>query len=423
MSSEQAGSGGKTLRGHLQAIEDQLADAVCLVSLVRPNPAAEHLRRNVRAARDALEAALELVTTDGPTAPSAASDEETDHMERRDLLKLGSVLGVAAMAPLELLERVTQGAGRRTPVDGVLLDDLASLTTIYASKYDQVSPTSLSQPVAAHMNRVTRLLDGSLSPAARRKASGLAGEVAAFAGWLAFLKDQRGAARAHFALARDAAHEAEDDALKASVLGSMSYLCSRTHSPTGHGDTVTALALIDQANATIPDEAPASLRSWLAARQGVEHAADGDEDGYFRSMDRAKTILRDHAGETTPQGFFSDGGRFATWDEALLRGFEGTGLVLLGRAAEAQTVLWESLAETPYSKRRSTTLADLAAAYAQQSEVAQACRAAKDSLAIATEIGFSLGIQRLHGVRARMHRWDSDPAVRDLDVELAKAAA
>ncbi len=422
MTSEQAGSRGDALRGHLQAIEDELADAGCLVSLVRPNPAADSLRRNVRAAREALEAALALVTSERASAPPDAFEEETHEMERRVLLKMGSVLGVAAMAPLELLERVTRGAGRAAPVDGGLLDDLASLTTIYASNYDSVPPSSLSQPVQAHMNRVTRLLDGSLSPAARRRASSLAGEVAAFAGWLAFLKDQRGAARAHFALARDAAHEAEDDALYASVLGSMSYLCSRTHSSTGQGDTATALALIDQANARLPAEAPASLRSWLAARQGVEHAADGDDYGYNRHIERAKEILRDARGEPAQEGFFSDGGRFATWDEALLRGFEGTGLVLLGRAQEAEAVLWRTLSETPYSKRRSTTLADLAAAYVQQQEINQACRAAKDSLAIATEIGFSLGVQRLHGVRARMHRWDNEPAVRDLDAELVRAA-
>jgi hypothetical protein len=410
------------LRRYLDALELRLDEAHLLLTLVRPDRAAESLKRCLRSASDTLGVArriarkefLAVLIDDDPLG-------EVEEMERRSLLKLVPVLGTAAFAPLDALTRVIESSAQRSPVDAKLVSASESLTTTYAAVYDTAPVAALTQPVALHLDRVTRMLHESLTPEIRRRVSSSLGQVAGFSGWLAFAAGDRAAAARYFVLARDAAQEAQDNVLLASVLASMSDLHSVTQAGPGGGDSEAAVALIDQANDVLPRHAPASIRSWLAARQAVEHAAVRDSLGFERHIERAWNHFRGPAA-LDEVGFFSDAGRFTTWDAQMIRGFEANALLLLGRTDEAEALLMASPSSDGYPKRRCTRLTSFARIRLDQGDIEESCALAMTALAVANDVGYPLGIARLRALRSEMSGWERRSEVREFDHVLATSA-
>jgi hypothetical protein len=111
--------------------------------------------------------------------------------------------------------------------------------------------------------------------------------------------------------------------VQARALGAMSCVYSTTYQG---GATDKALQLAEQANAVLPEHAPAGVCSWLAIREAAEHAAANEESKYQRLVEQA---------EVTVSRAQSELGMFGAWDEAFLNGHKGTCLRLLKQLTAA----------------------------------------------------------------------------------------
>ena len=342
---------------------------------------------------------------------------KADPMQRRDLLKLWPLPVVAGSVPFAMLERVASAAR----VDPPAVEAEAALGTAYAAQYDTQPVDVMTTLVAGHLTRARRFLDGSMTPQLRTKATGVVADAAAFAGWLAYASDARRDAARMFALAESAALESGDTARHAAVLLSQSELLTSSHPSKGgwyRPDLDRALDLAEQAYLMLPASADPRVRSWVCARLATLYAGNGTGGLFYDRMDEAHDALADPV-DPAGQGFFSSGGRFATWDQSLLSGYESAGLLRLGRADSARVMTEIDLVHLPdgYGRRRVNTRLTCAAAYLASRDidaaVAYAVLAAED----AKGQRYPLGLARVRTLRARMQA--DAKALRDLDAVLA----
>jgi len=406
------------LRVTLSGLAAHLEEARLVAAMLRPERGMASLARCLRSASDTLAVAVGLVRSESSVMQHSAGAQIEAEMERRSLLKLVPALGVGAVAPLDALSRMATTSAKGGPADAAVLGAAEDLTTTYAAAYDASPAHLLAAPVAAHLRRVRGYLHAATSGSRQRAAASVA-QMAGFAGWLAFAAEDRAAAAAHFGLARDAAITAGDHVALASVLASTSDLHSVTHAPLS-GDSARAVALIDQANDVLPDDAPAAIRSWLASRQAVEHAAVGNQHGFDHHIDRAWRHL--DGPRSGGAGFFSDAGRFATWDDDLVRGFEVSGLLLLDRPLEAENILDAMPTSTAkFSQRQVTYLTRYATARVGQGDIGGATLLATQALGVARRVDYRLGISRLRGVAAALAPHAARPDVAEFSRTLAVA--
>jgi tetratricopeptide (TPR) repeat protein len=401
-----------------------LDHALLAVRMARPDRPRDAAKRALEAARTVLERASvdvarrEAVTaTTGPPGPN----EDID-MERRVLMKALMGASLAPMGALEALERTRGLTARQSRVDDALVWAFRSLLGAYSQGYETMEPGVLAPSVAALVDRVTERLSEPMVPAQRRELGRIAAESAGLAGWLSHSLDQQGRAHAYFSLARDAAVDADDPMLHAMALGCLSQLVSTTPAGGCEGSPA-ALRLLQEANDRLPDEAPSSARTWLAARLAEECAALGDGDGYLRHMTRAEDAwVLARVGDDR-RGFFSQQGFFAQWEDGRFDGYRAICLILLDEPYQAEDHLAKAVGRTlGQSRSRATLLTDMTAAYALQGEPEQACETARGSIAASTQAGFPMGLQRLRGARRHLDRWQRHPDVVDLDERLAAAA-
>jgi hypothetical protein len=202
---------------------------------------------------------------------------------------------------------------------------------------------------------VSRLLEGPLPVAHRRRLVVLAGVLAGLAGNLAFDLKQRARAEAYLTVALQAAREAESADLGAWTLAMRSIL------PAYDGDPAGALALIQQGHAFAGRAVTPTRRAWLAAMEAKAHAGLGDARECSEALGCATDTIQ-HAGASENwlgTDFF---------DMPRLLAFKGTCALLLRKPKAARAALAEGLAQRPLSdvKGRSLAQLDLAAAHVQE---------------------------------------------------------
>lgn len=341
---------------------------------------------------------------------SAIGSDEVDSMKRRQFLAYGTLLtGTATLDPGRLT-----AAPRTLGFDGRLVDGLAGVVQGHARLWYTLPPTALLAPTRAQLGVLNELRTVTRAgPVASRLAS-LTAHVAALTGWLSWLSGQRRGATAFYTFAQELAADVRDQGAEAFVLVLRSFMCSDLFR-SEKGGAARALALLDRAvDLAGPGSSP-HLRVFALARRAEEHAisgASGAELAAGRDLDEAERALASAAGP--------DPGFFGYLDGDRLAGCRGTCAVMLGRPREAVSVLAGVLAATPdeLAAERSILLTDLAAAYAQQAEVGQACDILSRSLALGGP-GDANRIERILAVRrSALNRWSDDPAVRQLDEQL-----
>ncbi|MGH8898851.1 MAG: hypothetical protein ACRDZ4_17985 [Egibacteraceae bacterium] len=289
--------------------------------------------------------------------------------------------------PLDALERFAAYLERPRAVDAALVRDVERLTAAVGAAYDTTAPRKLLVPARLLMKRTTRLVAGSMFGSERERLMRCASEGALIVGWLRFNLDERADARAYFLLAQDLAREAPDDVVQARALGALSALHSITYQG---GNTAKALELAEQANAMLPEYAPADVCSWLAIREAVEHAASRDVSGYGRLTERAEV-----AGSQVQ----SELGMFGGWDEGVLSGHKGTCLLLLKQPGSAEHVLLEGLKYSSLARPRANMAGSLAGVYTMQDDAEAACGMGMQALGFILDVRYVLGLQRLLVVR------------------------
>jgi hypothetical protein len=176
------------------------------------------------------------------------------------------------------------------------------------------------------------------------------------------------------------------------------------------GDTAKALALAQQANALLPEQAPADVCSWLAIREAVEHAASHDASGYGRLTERA---------EVAQSSVHSELGLFGGWDEGFLSGHKGTCLWLLNQPAQAEQALQDGFRSSSLARPRARMASYLVNVYTAQDDAEAACGMGQQALTFIRDVGYVVGLQRLLVVRGEFpDNWANLPYVQQFDEQL-----
>ncbi len=329
--------------------------------------------------------------------------------KRREFMRLVRAFACTPV-PLDALERFAAFLSDTRAVDEALVCDVERLTAAVGAAYDTTAPRRLLVPARLLMKRTTRLFAGSMFSAERERLMRCASEGALVVGWLGFNLNERADARAYFLLTQDLAYEAPDAVVQARALGALSTLHSTTYEG---GNTAKALALAEQANALLPEHAPAGVRAYLAIREAVEHAASHDVSGYGRLTERAEV-----AGS---QGQ-SESGLFARWDGGVLSGPKGRCLWLLNKPSEAELVLLDGLEHASHARRRAKIANSLVRVYMAQDDPEAACSTGMQVIDGILDVRYVMGLQRLLAVRRDFPgEWAELSYVREFDEVLRGA--
>jgi len=337
------------------------------------------------------------------------SSREGGKARRRELLRLVKVFACTP-APLDALERFAASLHRPSAVDEALVRDVERLIAAVGAAYDTTTARKLLVPARLLVERTTRLLDGSMFSGERERLLRCASEGSLVIGWLRFNLDQRADARASFLLAQGLAHEARDDVVQARALGAMSCAYSTTYQGGAAGK---ALELAVQANAVLPEHAPAGVCSWLAMREAAEHAASRHASEYQQLAERAEGAVSQAQSEL---------GVFGAWDDSFLNGHKGKCLWLLQQPAAAEQALLAGLTHASLARQKTQIARNLATVYAVQDDAEAACGMARQALGFVLDIRYVLGLQRLLVVRKGFPgEWANLSYVQELDEQLRLA--
>ncbi|MGH8900574.1 MAG: hypothetical protein ACRDYA_02580 [Egibacteraceae bacterium] len=326
---------------------------------------------------------------------------------RRDLTKTGLA---AAFAPLaEAIERITAAAANPdTRVDARLVADHEDVADTLAALYRTERPDALVDQAILHADTLDRLLDHPMTGSDRRRLEAVAVAQCAQAAMLAFMSTDYPTARRYFALARSLAHDSGDAMLRAQALAVASILDSPIRTSGRRGDSRRAVELLNEA--VHHDSGHAWMHSWLAN----ELAFTRDERGFFGAVETAER-LSGRSGHTDGRGFFAG---LVSGVPAVVGAEIGVGLVLLGRADEGVDLLRPGLA-LPWPRVQVAMLGHTATAGVLQDEPEQCCADLHRALDLSADAGYSLGVERVLGVRDRFpDPWADLSCVHNLDQHL-----
>lgn len=214
--------------------------------------------------------------------------------------------------PAPVLESVADEGGPVTPPLLSMIDNVVT----HARQLDDQQGGAARAFVADQFTAVARLLRRASYPArtGQHLAAALA-QLAQTSGFMAFDADDDGAAQRWYLTAIRAAHAANDQALTASVLA----LLSNQAADRGHALDALQLASAAQEAAA---NSPTVVRSLVAARSGLAHAAAGDLAGFEHLRDTTRELI--HAPPDAPPPAWA-----SYIDPVELDAITGRGLVVL----------------------------------------------------------------------------------------------
>jgi tetratricopeptide (TPR) repeat protein len=312
-------------------------------------------------------------------------DDDRDGAEPEDLAQ---VLEASNVGPLTLakLEETVASLGQDLP---------------------RRSPFELKQPIHRYLRRVTNLLKQSQPPEIRRGLCSTAGQLAGMAGNVEFDLHRPDKAQAFYAVAREAAEQAEDPAVSAWVLGNSSYLLDQ------RGDARRALEAVQGAASFASRCLITPQHVWLALQEAELHARVGDVRSMRASLRRADEAMRKARPEERRPGidFFT---------EAKLPAYKASCYMLVGQSKQALENSTEALDRLdPVARSRSFVLLDHATILVQLGEVEEACSIAAGFLT-ASPAGEQTPrlVRRVKEFRRALEPIGASRAVRELDEPL-----
>jgi len=353
---------------------------------------------------------------------------EGDEGEREAFLReMAALLAVAPLPPFlrsapagaesvraDAWERLERALERRGHIDDETVEHLERVTLALESlEPTAISARALLGPASGHLDAVTALLQASASGETRRRLCSLAGEAAGLVGWLRWNLDDGEGASACFRAGLRAAHEADDRALGAYLVGAVACCLPRRQGPADSLRLLTGRTM-----GYVQADASPATRAWLAAKEADAWAQLGRETDCMRALERAAHIVErlddDERGRP----------RRTMVDRAWLDGERGASLAKLGHLDEARTVLGPVLAALgPTSELdRLWLLTALAGAHADSDEPEEACRLARSALAGAARMHLAPVIQLVRAIRDGLERHRLCLAVQELDEHLNRAA-
>jgi hypothetical protein len=347
------------------------------------------------------------------TRPGRRYRELLGRVCERELKKLNPVARhefLKELAALDVPTLMTESSNTNA-VLGMTAADVSPVTAHLEYLRNRISGANLIHPVRTHIDFIAQYLSqAALGTDSRAQLVSALGEVSVLAGALSLwdLNDEA-SARHHFLLAGAAAREAEDNALRAFVLGFMAELEAYLYRP------ARALELTQAAQEAAGEIASPRLRSWLAAVEAQAKARTGQMD-ILPSLERA----REEMSQAQPDDPDPQWIRF--FDPARLEGYEANTMVWAGRARFALQTLRQAAAETsPFLKNYLAEIAaNTALVLAQEGEIDESCQHLATAFDLARSLNYGYGLRQIDHVRQQLGPWSGTPAVRDLDERLTQ---
>lgn len=340
---------------------------------------------------------------------------DMNHLRRQIIQQALRVTGAAVITDdiwlnTDIAERLSRVLAKPSSIDERILFYLDKrLRNYWQERNDAVLPTSNLLPfVIADIQRVTTLLEGSLSPNIRTHLCDIAGTAAMLIGELYYDMSNYEQARKFQNIAIRAAHEANNVALEIVAWGRKSFAW------TYDGNTKAALNCIQMAR-TLANNLNPVITVWLAAVEAEIQANIGNHDACLKAL-RVATNIED-------QNYDKAESYWIHFDRSLAAGYQGISFLKLSRFGQknlinnAQTALKDALdlLDPSMKRRQPTLLVDLAGTYIQQRNIEQACECALQAMDIAAQIKSQVSLQRLHTLREDLEPWKETQYVINLD--------
>lgn len=342
---------------------------------------------------------------DDTDTPRVRAYEDTDEVERRQLLRMLSASGAALLSSAPPWPSFIQAASGRSDDGELDLGD--SLTTHFWHVYSRAQKKeSILATVYDHVAALTDSLDGA-HVADRQKLCRAIAEAYQLAGEIHVDQNDHTGAMHCYTLACATAREARSADLWAASLVREAYIGLFDAQPQ------QVVRLLDTADriAALGDE-DLVTREWVAAVRAEAHAAAGNEQECLRDLARAEAVTG-KAENGTRTGWL----RF---DGARLPELRGSCLVSLGRYGAAEEVLLFSLDRSATTRRRSAILCDLAVIGARLRDVGSVTERLEEVLAHAAATGSAVIGRRLSTVLPELRPLKHHPRIRELDESIRR---
>lgn len=264
-----------------------------------------------------------------------------------------------------------------------------------------------------HLQKILKLLEGSLQPNSRQHLCALASKTAQLVGELLLDMSYYDRGRQFHQTAIIAAREACDPTLEAIAWGrkGLAWIYEKQLSE--------ALTCAQKARTLTSHP---TVNAWLAAIEAEAHAGLAYPEDCLRALDAAATLNLSQSP--------SDDLYLIHFDHALLRGYQGACYRRLYHAEnpqshvfsrKAQDVLLEALLRLDVAsvQRRPTFLIDLADTYVQQEEVEAACAKAIEAITLASQMKLQKVLLRALPLQQQLHPWKDTLPVRLLEEHIA----
>ncbi len=351
------------------------------------------------------------------TAEMSESGNST--VDRRDFLQMSlGVAGTTLFAPaqaalnLEPWERFSKVLKRPSTIDKTTLNHLEMLAQNSWQLIPDVTgvvSSELRDYSVNHLLNVTELLEGSLTDNTRKRLSSIGGESSMIAASMSANLRDFNAAQSYYNASIEAAREASNRQLEAVGLASLAIRLT-------HLDQADkALPLVQEARLLTAQSGTATTRTWLAVVEAEVQANLRDYTACFRALDDAEHV---------PQHYLlSEDPYMTTFSPSLFAGYKGVCHMQFGEPEAAYRVLSEALTHltTPSISRRCYILTDIASACIERKEIEEACRYARQALALTAQAKSPALWQRINDIRQQLEPWKDIQDVKDFNAQLRAA--
>lgn len=339
---------------------------------------------------------------------------------RRDVIKLlAAAAGSSLLSHFKLLDHdaLDQLSAIMKKASNINMKAVTSLGVITENHwelvYGGVPKKDLLFSVQGHLQSIIHFLQSSLLTSIEQHLCALASQQAQIMNEIYFDMHEYQKAEVYSKFAIEAAQKANNPALYAVALARMSFLY------TYNRQFKEALSFLQAAHRYAEQSNEITICCWIAA---MEAEVQANIFAYHNDIQAFNACLEalDHA-----QRIIEQPGDDAFWTKfgpASLAGYKGVSFKQLRKPVEAQSVLLNALdaISKDVSGGQATMLTDLAATYAQQGEIEEACNRASQALAIINNQTKSVNaLQRILDLRPGLEKWASASLVRDLDEQIA----
>ena len=348
---------------------------------------------------------------------------DMDKLRRRILQQTPTFVGTALLVPhvlldSSLLERLSYALAKPASIDNVTLCYLEQRTNGYWQDRHSAALASynLLGYVLEHLQRLTVLLESSLSPTVRMRLCSIVCGIAQLTGTLYFDIRDYARARAFHITSIKAAQEANNQELEAVAWGRMSFAWSYDDNPQ------EALLCINEALHLAERSANTTVRSWLAATAAEIQAILGEQTDCFKSLKMAESIEGRYNSEEDNYWLHFDRSRLLGYQGACFRRLyhpENTRTKFF--LSEAQISLKEALLSLSMAQiqRQPTLSIDMANTFLQQGEYEEASRLAIQAAIVTAQTKSQMVTKRLITLRNALDTWKNTSSVKSLDEHMS----